>query len=268
MTLLRWIAVTVGVVLGVWLLRPAMVFVFTSVPQSWWDVIAGGALFFAMLSVAPASVAGLFWPRVAGVALLVASLIIDAALFILPLALGMHQFPGLSYVVVGLLLPSAALVWLRSGAGGAKASPGSLRPAARWTAVLLAGVLGAAELRGGIGWVHWALTRHQWFVAAGGCVVTLSLLPIAVLGVVRPRAAAYGAIAMSAASFAYFAVLSAGPWHGVTDAISRAGFTFGAAVPFAALAALLWYSTREGVPRIGMPAEGSGTMPHCPRERQ
>ncbi len=262
MTLLRWVAVTVGVVLGVWLLRPAMVFLFTSVPQSWWDVIAGGGLLFAMLSIAPASIAGIFWPRVAGAALLVASLIIDAALFIWPLTLGIHEFPAPSYVVVGLLLPSAAFVWLHSCAGGTKASPGSLRPAARWTAVLLAGVLGAAELRGGIGWVHWAWVRHQWFVAAGGCVVTLSLLPIALLGAMRPRAAAEVAVAMSAACFAYFAVLSAGPWRGVTDAISRAGFTFGATVPFAALAALLWYSTRGGVPRIGMPAEDSGTMPH------
>lgn len=245
MTLIRWAAFVAGIVIGVWLLGFAMRLLFVAEPRSLWDVVAGGALLTAMASVAPISIIAVFRPRSSGVALLVASMIIDAAFFVWPLTGGIHLLPPTSHLLAGALLPAAALAWLTSGPSGTASEQRQLRSAARWAAVILAVSLGVFLLRPGIRWVWRAWQWREWLVFFWGLSLFLPLIPVAATALLRARVAACAAFGFAACSGGCALLLSLGPWKGTADAFSRLLMVVGSAAPLATIGALLWYSTTQ-----------------------
>lgn len=171
-----------------------------------------------------------------------AALIVDMAFSVWPLSAAVRRVPPTPHLLAGALLPLATLGWLIPRGQVLKPAEADVKPAARWTAVILAVVLGAFTLRPGTVWVGNAWRRQEWLILLWGLCLFMSLLPLRAVALLRARMASYAALGIAACSATCALLISLGPWRGIADAASRPCIAIDSAVPTAVIGTLLWYS--------------------------
>lgn len=270
--LARWIAICIGIVGGFILGLAAMnsFFVATSLRE-----VIGAIL--GMAPLLPLTVLGIFRPRPAAYGMFASALVFILCEDLPPLPAGV-SFAGAVVVlgifvlppclVAGLLLYASRAVGTggtRTGraeaehVGASAMAPRSLGQVmssvlagrddphrlaqARWAAIVLGVLLGAYGAPWGWHWVVVSARQGDWWSAVGIGATALTLLPLSILAVLKPRAAAYGVLASLAVVLAYDVFLSMAPPFTANETATRVIFSCFEAFPFALIATLLLYAS-------------------------
>jgi hypothetical protein len=259
-SLVRWAAIIIGTLAGIASLRDGTWSFF--VANSFTGVICG---VLGMMPLLPLTMLGIFRPRQAAYGMFISATIFLACTFspadferAIPLsdALVLLRFAGVPCLVAGLLLyaardntESSRTAEKDSGdADEAQNTPPlsavrERRKQAHWAAVLFGLIGGALAWPWGRHWVILMAKRGDWPSAVGMAAVALTLLPLSIFALFKPRSAAYGVLANLVVMWAYLIFLSSGPPFTIVETFSRILFSVCVSAPFVAIAALLFYAS-------------------------
>jgi len=233
--------------------------------RQWREVI--GAL-LGMMMLLPLTMVGIFKPRGAAYGMFASAFIYLAAfVFFAP----QSDYRGTTFlgnakvlltlvapgcVVAGLLLYSSGMGTRSSTATNQNSAVAAVtekttdfgalnerRRLAHWAAVLFGLISGALEWPWGRHSVLMAAGRGDWMSATGMAAASLTLLPLSILAVFKPRIAAYGVVANLVLVWAYLIFLSLAPPFTRTETVARILFSLYVSAPFVAVAALLFYAS-------------------------
>jgi len=253
----HWAGVTIGVVGGLWLFwRFGVRALFTaSGSESWLQIVTGVVMF----STLPLSILGIFKPRAAAWG-------ISASLVILVLGLAIltvlsPQKWEFGYVLRNfVLVPGlvAALLFYGSRRDTTAASDGvsnelktyldrlglvGKRKQAQWAAVIIGLVAGAWRFPSSMFPLQVSLRNGDWLGVAGITATTLTLLPLSILAIFKPRLAAFTLLLSLAVAIAYPLVVFPPFRFGWTQTLSGMFFALLLGFPLALMAGLLFYAT-------------------------
>ncbi len=273
--------VVLGIIIGVFYFQLGMRAFFVASAKNWVELVLSSATVLALLSFGPLSILGIFKPRPAAYGIAgVLALFVGVSVF--GLAYGwVKVYWSLRGVVqtflLGVLPPCtvAGLFFYASEKGriapprdAAAQNPsmqslhklaivrGALRGMevfassgkrrhAQWAAVVLGILAGAWSFRWGLPMLIKFVHAGYWAVALGIAATALTLLPVSLLAIFRPRPAAYVALVSVVAALVY-------PVFGFPDTGFGVGETLGSLLsfvildlPLAAVAALLFYASGE-----------------------
>lgn len=275
--LAHWAAEVIGISVGVLLFGFGMRGLFSvGVNDTWLTVTAGISGTFTLL---PLSVLGMFRPRLASYGVMGSWLVFLMSFFgsVHP---GQMEFSASGVVWLLLcffMLPSAiaGLLFYASGrdatlgasatagdefagAGGQGRAPstfrrwltslgnavaaGGRRSQARWGAVILGLVAGAWHFPVGVSSVVRSIRMDDWLGVVGITATALTLLPLSILAIFKPRPAAYGALLNLALALAYPLVLFHPAQYGVSEVFGGVFWYSLLDFPLALVAGLLLYA--------------------------
>jgi len=302
--LAHWAAVILGVVMGLVLLGiglPAL-FVITSHGTA----IGILAVVAGTLPLLPLSVLGIFKPRGAACGVITTCAVCVVSLLLASVfSFGWAGYSASAVRrLVLLFLPPvgvAGLLWDASsgGAAGPRSARASREPTdasakhpstfaakrwltaelvsplragsraalARWAAVVLGILAGGRTFRLGLILLSKSIHVGGWLGAAGSGATFVALLPLSILAIFRPRAAAYGALLSLAVVLAYPAILFHPPQYGIGEMLGGMLLYLLPSVPLALVTALLLYASVRRQPKPGYrgPAVQGPRLESCSR---